>query len=314
MLRANYCPSGLYEAHGSNIRHSPSLRYQSPPISRRLVDSNRIQDHLYSSKEQAPASVRGAGTTSESQKVITSPISGHDLPSNADPISSVHCETNRDKDSEPPQYNRGVSLAPEPPSSSLATSSGPPFVPYPSDEGRDAKNAITPASSQVQVELSRRLPSHPLRSSVPGGSSMVVLGDPTTAGRRSFPPNAGLELLLGSFRRRLGCNNGGTTSVRSVDSKPKASVHHPQGDDGSIHRPLGVSTSSSEARRSPCFATMSQQSRISGDREARGPRSCSSKQERSSCGSNLCRSRPYPSSSRVLSIRERISSVGPTWG
>ena len=89
-----------------------------------------------------------------------------------------------DKDSEPPQYDRGVSLTPEPPSSSLSTSSGPPFVPYPSDEGRDAKNAITPASSQVQVELSRRLPSHPLRSFVPEGSSMLVLGGPTTAGRR----------------------------------------------------------------------------------------------------------------------------------
>ena len=115
MLRANYFPSGLYEAHGSNIRHSPSLRYQSPPISRRLVDSNRIQDHLYSSKEQAPASVRGAGTTSGSQKVITSPISGHDLPSNADPISSVHRETNRDKDNEPPQYDRGVFSRPRAP-------------------------------------------------------------------------------------------------------------------------------------------------------------------------------------------------------
>ena len=66
MLRANYCPSGLCKAHGSNIRHSPSLRYQSRPISRRLVDSNRIQDHLYSSNEQAPASVRGARTTSGS--------------------------------------------------------------------------------------------------------------------------------------------------------------------------------------------------------------------------------------------------------
>ena len=136
--------------------------------------------------------------------------------------------------------NRGVSLVPEPPSSSLATSSGPPFVPYPSGEGWDAKNAITPASSQVQVELSRRLPSHSLGSSVPGGSPMVVLGDPTTAGSRSFPPSAGLELLLGRFRRRLGCNNGGTTSVRSVDSKPKANVHQPQRDDGSTERPLGV--------------------------------------------------------------------------
>ena len=108
MLRANNCPSGLYEAHGSNILHSPSLRYQDPPISRRLVDPSRIQDHLYSSEGQAPASVRGARTTRESQKVITGPISGHDLSRNADPISSVHCETNRDKGSEPPQYDRGV--------------------------------------------------------------------------------------------------------------------------------------------------------------------------------------------------------------
>ena len=53
---------------------------------------------------------------------------------------------------------------------------------------------------------------------------MVVLGDPTTGGRRSFPSSAGLELLLGRFRRRLGCNNGGTPSVRSVDSKPKRQV------------------------------------------------------------------------------------------
>ena len=273
MLRANYCPSGLYEAHGSNIRHSPSLRYQDPPISRRLVDSSRIQDHLYSSEEQAPASVRGAGTTSESQKVITGPISGHDLSSNADPISSVHCETNRDKGSEPPQYNRGVSLVPKPPSSSLATSSGPPSVPYPSDEGRDAKNAITPASSQVQVELSIRLPSHSLRSSVPGGSSMVVLGDPTTARRRSFPPSAGLELLLGSFRRRLGCNNGGTTSVRSVDSKPKAGVHHPQGDDGSTERPLGVQPAPQRQDDRPVLRQChnSRVSQAIGRHEVRGP-------------------------------------------
>ena len=273
MLQANNCPSGLYEAHGSNIRHSPSLRYQDPPISRRLVDSSRIQDHLYSSEGQAPASVRGAGTTSESQKVITGPISGHDLFRNADPISSVHCETNRDKGSEPPQYNRGVSLVPEPPSSSLATSSGPPFVPYPSDEGRDAKNAITPASSQVQVELSRRLPSHSLRSCVPGGSSMVVLGDPTTAGSRSFPPSAGLELLLGRFRRRLGCNNGGTTSVRSVDSKPKAGVHHPQGDDGSIEQPLGVQPVPQRQDDRPVLRQChnSRVSQAIGRHEVRGP-------------------------------------------
>ena len=57
---------------------------------------------------------------------------------------------------------------------------------------------------------------------------MVVLGDPTTAGSRSFPTSAGLELLLRCFRRRLGCDNGGTTTVRSVDSEPKANVHQPR--------------------------------------------------------------------------------------
>ena len=160
MFRANNCPSGLYKAHGSNIRHSPSLRYQNAPISRRLVDLSRVQGHLYSSEGQAPTSVRGVGTTSEPRQVITGSISNHDLPRNADLISSVHCETNRDKGSEPPQHNRGVSLVPKPPSSSLATSSGPPFVPHPSSEGRDAKNAIFSTPSPIQVELSRRLPSH----------------------------------------------------------------------------------------------------------------------------------------------------------
>ena len=240
VLRANNCPSGLYKAHGPNIRHSPSLRYQDAQIPRRLVDSSRIQDHLYSGEGQAPTSVRGAGTTSESQKVILGPISGHDLSRNADLISSVRCETNRDKGSESPQYNRGISLVPKPPSSSLATSSGPPFVPYSSGEGWDAANAIAPASSQVQVELPRRLPSHSLGSSVPGGSSMVVLGDSTTGGSRPFPSSAGLELLLGHFRRRLGCHNRGTSSVRSLDSKPKGTLYQPQRDDGSAEWPLAV--------------------------------------------------------------------------
>ena len=195
---------------------------------------------MYSGEGQAPASVRGAGTTSESQEVILGPISGHDLSRNADLISSVHCETDRDKGSESPQYHRGVSLVPGPPSSSLATSSGPPFVPYSSGEGWDAANAITPTASQVQMELSGRLPSHLLGSSVPGGSSMVVLGDLEQGGSRSFPPSAGLELLLGRFRRRLGCHNRGTSSVRSLDSKPKGILHQPQGDDGSTEWPLAV--------------------------------------------------------------------------
>ena len=42
VLRVDNCPSGLYTADGSNIRHSPSLRYQDAQIPRRLVDSSRI--------------------------------------------------------------------------------------------------------------------------------------------------------------------------------------------------------------------------------------------------------------------------------
>ena len=45
VLQVDNCPSCLYTADGSNIRHSPSLRCQDAQIPRRLVDSSRIQDH-----------------------------------------------------------------------------------------------------------------------------------------------------------------------------------------------------------------------------------------------------------------------------
>ena len=165
MLRVNNCPSGLYKTDGSNIRHSPSLRYQDAQIPGRLADSSRIQGHLSPGEGQAPASVRGAGTTSQFQEVVLDPISGHDLPRHADPVSSVHCETDRDKGSKSPQDHRGVSFIPGPPSSSMASFSGPPFVPYSSGEGWDVKDAISPNSPQVQVGLPRRIALHPLGSS-----------------------------------------------------------------------------------------------------------------------------------------------------
>ena len=65
-----------------------------------------------------------------------------------------------------------------------------------------------------------------------------------TRGRRSFPPNAGLELLLGHVRRRLGRHRRGTPNVRSLDSKPKGTLHQPQVDDGSAERPLRIQLSS----------------------------------------------------------------------
>ena len=72
--RAGYCPSSLYTADGSNIHHSPSLRYQDAQISRRLVDSSQIQDHLSPGQGQAPSSVRGAATTSQFQEIVLDPI------------------------------------------------------------------------------------------------------------------------------------------------------------------------------------------------------------------------------------------------
>ena len=202
--RAGNCPSSLYTADGSNIRHSPSLRYHDAQISRRLVDSSRIQDRLSPGQGQAPSSVQGAATTSQFQEIVLDTISGHDLSRHADPVSSVRCKTDRDEGRESPQNHRGVSFIPGPPSGSLASSSGPPFVPYSSGKGWDVKDAVSPDSPQVQVGLPRRIASHPLGSSVSGGSFMVVLGDSNTRGRRSFPLNAGLELLLGRVRRRLG--------------------------------------------------------------------------------------------------------------
>ena len=247
VLRVANCPSGLYTADGSNIRHSPSLRYQDAPIPRRLVDSNRIQDHLSPGEGQAPASVRGAGTTVNFRKSSLIPsrnmtylISEHDLSRHADPVSSVHCKTDRDEGRKSPQVHRGVSFIPGPPSSFLASSSGPPFVPYSSGEGWAVKDVVSPDLPQVQVGLPRRIASHTLGSSVSGGSFMVVLGDSKTRGRRSFPPSAKLELLLGRVRRRLGRHRRGKPSVRSLGSKPKGTLHQPQGDDGSAERPLRV--------------------------------------------------------------------------
>ena len=148
-----------------------------------------------------------------------------------------------DKGSKSPQDHRGVSFIPGPPSSSMVSSSGPSFVPYSSGEGWDVKDAISPNSPQVQVGLPIRIASHPLGSSVSGGSFMVVLGDSKMRGSRSFPPSARLELLLGRVRRRLGRHRRGTPSVRILDSKPKGILHQPQGDDGSSERPLRVQLS-----------------------------------------------------------------------
>ena len=185
-------------------------------------------------------------TTSQFQEIVLDPISGLDLSRHADLVSSVHCKTYRGEGRKSPQDHRGVSFIPgppPPPSSSLASSSGPLFVPSSSGKGWDVKDAVSPDSPQVQVGLPRRIASHPLGSSVSGGSFTVVLGDSNTRGCKFFPPSARLELLLGRVRRRLGRHRRGTPSVRSLDSEPKGTLHQPQGDDGSAERPLRIQLS-----------------------------------------------------------------------
>ena len=114
-----------------------------------------------------------------------------------------------------------------------------------------------------------RIPWDPLS----GGSFMVVLGDSTTRGRRSFPPSARLELLLGRVRRRLGRHCRGKPSVRSLDSKAKGTLHQPQGDDGSAERPLRVQLSS-QRQDDRCLLRQCHDSRLPqaiGRHEASGP-------------------------------------------
>ena len=54
VLRADNCPSGLYKADGSNIRHSPSLRYQDAQIP--------IDDWLILAESRTTVYGRGTGS------------------------------------------------------------------------------------------------------------------------------------------------------------------------------------------------------------------------------------------------------------
>ena len=281
--RAGYCPSSLYTADGSNIRHSPSLRYQDAQISRRLVDSSRIQDHFSPGQGQAPSSVRGAATTSQFQEIVLDPISGHDLSRHADSVSSVHCKTDRDEGRNSPQDHRGVSFIPGPPSSSLASSSGPPFVPSSSGKGWDVKDAVSPDSPQVQVGLPRRIASHPLGSSVSGGSFMVVLGNSKREGVDLSLPVPDLNFYSDASDVGWGAIIG-EHQVSGVWTPSQRELSINLREMMAVQKGLLESALSSEARRSLSFATMPRQSLTSGDWEARGLRSCSSKRERFSCG------------------------------
>ena len=93
--------------------------------------------YLLPGEGTAPATVSGAETASQLQKVVLDPISGHDLSRHADPVSAVYCKSDCYVDRESPQDIEEFSFIPRSPSCSQVSSSGPPFVPYSSGKGWD---------------------------------------------------------------------------------------------------------------------------------------------------------------------------------
>ena len=73
---------------------------------------SEVLRYLLPGEGTAPASVSGAETTSQLQKVVLDPISGHDLSRHADPVSSVPCKSDCDVGRESPQDYRGVFFHP----------------------------------------------------------------------------------------------------------------------------------------------------------------------------------------------------------
>ena len=118
--------------------------------------------------------------------------------------------------------------------------------------------------------LPRRVPSHPLGSSVSGGSSMVVLGDSTMRGRRSFSPSGRLELLLGRVRRQLGRPRRGNPSVRVLGFQAKKGFSINRRGMMAVQGGFLEFSSLLRGRKMLPSATVSRQSLTSGDREARG--------------------------------------------
>ena len=174
MLRADNCPSGLYTAPISAILHRYGIRMLRYLDDWLILAESRTaciqaRDRLLQVCEEL-----GLQVNFKKSSLIPS----QDMTYLGMQIQSVRFVAT-------PTEKRVENLlkiieeflsSPDPPSSSLASSSGPPFVPCSSGKGWDVKDAISPDSPRVQVGLPRRIASHPLGSSVSGGSFMVVLG------------------------------------------------------------------------------------------------------------------------------------------
>ena len=112
---------------------------------------------------------------------------------------------------------------------------------------------------------------------------MVVLGNSRTRGRRSFLPVPDLSFYWDASDVGWGAVVG-EHQVSGVWTPSQRELSINLREMRAVQKGLLESALSSEARRSLSFATMPRQSLTSGDWEARGLRSCSSKRERFSCG------------------------------
>ena len=222
------------------------------------------------------------------QKVVFDSIPGHDFSRHADPVSSVHCKTDSDVGRKSPQDHRGVSFIPGPPSCSLASSSGPPFVPFSFGEGWDVKDAISRFASSpdrtFETGCFASLGIICVRRTFYGG-----LGRLNNEGRRSSLPvpdlsfysdesDVGWGAIIGE-QQVSGVWTPGQWEL-SINLREMRTMQKGLLEFSSL---LRGNTIFSEATRSPSLATMSRQSLTSGDREAQGLRSCSSKRGRFSC-------------------------------
>ena len=71
--------------------------------------------YLLPGEGTAPATVSGAETTSQLQKVVLDPISGHDLSRHADPVNEVYCKSDCYVGRESPQDMEEFLSSPDPP-------------------------------------------------------------------------------------------------------------------------------------------------------------------------------------------------------
>ena len=117
MIHCRPSPLAMLLVYMSASLQSPPSHWPSPPYDDFISSGcglctgvlSEALRYLLPGEGTAPANVSGAETTSQLQKVVLDPISGHDLSRHADPVSAVHCKSDCHVGRESPQDYRGVS-------------------------------------------------------------------------------------------------------------------------------------------------------------------------------------------------------------